>query len=94
MMRGPMKLKDAMCAWRCSVPYIYSVVEILKVIQRKGRKCGRDTTIDKVRVFLDIDSQLNGHFDITILGKVMEKNWVVIVFYSDFLKKVFGPPSL
>ena len=50
------------------------MVEILKVIQRKGRKCGRDTTIDKVRVFLDIDSQLNGHFDITILGKIMEKN--------------------
>ena len=71
MMRSPMKLKDAMCVWRCSVLYIYSVVEILKVIQRKGRKCGRDT--DKVRVFLDIDSQLNGHFDITILGKIMEK---------------------
>ena len=68
-----MKLKDAMCVWRCRVLYIYSVVEILKVIQRKGRKCGRDTTIDKVRVFLDIDSQLNGHFDITILGKIMEK---------------------
>ena len=42
-----------------------------------SRKCGRDTTIDKERVFLEfiehIDSHSDKQFDITVLGKMMEE---------------------
>ena len=42
-----------------------------------SRNCGRDTTADKERVFLEIVEQIDSHsdklFDITILEKMMEE---------------------
>ena len=41
------------------------------------RECGRQTTVDKERVFLEIIEHIDSHsdeqFDITILGKMMEE---------------------
>ena len=41
------------------------------------RKCGRQTAVDKERVFLEIIEHIDSHsdeqFDITILGKMMEE---------------------
>ena len=41
------------------------------------RKHGRDTTVDKERVFLEIVEHIDSHsdeqFDITILGNMMEE---------------------
>ena len=41
------------------------------------KKCGRDTTVDKERMFLGIVEHVDSHsdeqFDIAILGKMMEE---------------------
>ena len=38
------------------------------------KKCGRDTTVDRVflKIVEDLDSHSDKQFDITILGKIME----------------------
>ena len=63
------------------------------------RKRGKDTTVDKERVFLEfaehIDSHSDGQFDITIFGKMMEEklrgNNVLYLFYRNLF---CGPRSL
>ena len=96
-----MKLKDAMLVCEDAVYHIQCGSNFRtdqgnpkKSVMSKKR--GRDTTTDKERVFLEIaehiDSHSGGQFDITILEKIMEKNWVVIMFYNWFKQIYFADP--
>ena len=64
-----------------------------------SRKCGRDATIDKERVFLEfiehIDSHSDKQFDITVLGKMMEEKLSGNnLFYIWFKQICFADPVL
>ena len=67
--------EDAVHHIQCSSNFQTGKDNPKKIIM--SRKCGRDTTIDKERVFLEfiehIDSHSDKQFDITVLRKMMEE---------------------